>query len=145
MYKNTWIVVANGSKARFFLAESNNELKEMSELIEEESRMKGEEILTDKPGRSFDSFGAGRHQMESSTDLKEEIAKKFAKEVMDHMEELENDHRVNQLFIIAAPKFLGMIQNHLNPSLKGCLQGTIDKDLTSFPPEKIRHYLPEVL
>ena len=144
MYKNTWVIVANGSKARFFQASSNEDLKEVETFIHEETRMKGEELSTDKPGRVFDSVGSGRHSVGNPKDLKAEEETIFARQIATRFEQHVDQHQINQLFIVASPHFLGELQKSLKDKVKKKIQGTINKDLTSQKPAEIRKYLPLV-
>lgn len=145
MYQNTWIVVANSSKARFFQAVSNQDLKEFDTLLHPESRMKGEELLSDKPGTTFDSQGPGRHYVGKMQDLKDSESKEFAKEIGKKLMDIAKEHPIEQLFLASSPKFLGVLVKEIDGNLAGCLKEAINHDITSLTPEEIREYLPYVL
>ena len=81
--KKKWVVVAESSRARIFSVESRTSpLKEVDDLINSASRLKGEELVSDDVGRSFDSHGhGGRHAMEPRTQPKETEVLHFAHDV----------------------------------------------------------------
>jgi len=145
MYTDTWIVVAMNAKARFFTAVSNQELEEHDALMHEEGRMKTSDLISDKPGRTFDNFGTGKHHKGSLNEPKVEEMNKFAREVSDHLHQLEKEGEIKQLYVIASPKFLGHLLSVLNNNLKSLLKGQIDKDVVSQTTDKIRSYLPYTL
>lgn len=145
MYKNTWIVVANASKARIFQAISNETLEEHDTLLNPEARIKGTNLTSDRPGRAFDSTGAGRHALETAHGGGDEPTEEFSRQVNEHLYDLDNKGVVNQIYLFASPEFLGILRKHVPQHLQPKISGTVDKDLTRLPPNEIRDYLPEVM
>jgi len=144
MYKDTWIVVANSAKARFLKAVSNRELQEEFVLEHEASRRKGTQVDTDRPGRSFDKFGGGRHHL-GNLEIGDEEALVFAKTISERLTDIAEKHTLNQLFIIAGPKMLGFISSKLHHNVEKKCAGKVDKDVVESSHDQIRSYLPEVL
>ncbi len=60
----TWLIVADGARARFFERKSASELSEFDVMVSPEGRTDEGSLASDRPGRSFDSRGDGRHAME---------------------------------------------------------------------------------
>ncbi len=144
MFKDTWIVVANKAKANFLKAESNKDLVLQFNMDHEESRKRGIEIDSDRPGRSYDSQGAGRHHL-GSIEPQDEEMHVFAKQIAEKLTRLTEDGELKQLFLVAGPKMLGAIIEKLHVNTSKLLKDKIDKDVVDFNLETIRHYLPEVL
>ncbi|MCB1111553.1 MAG: host attachment protein [Chlamydiales bacterium] len=145
MYTDTWIVVADGAKARLFKAHSNNHLIEEETLVHPETREKASEIVSDRQGRTFDRFGGGRHGAGSDEEIKDEELKKFARDISGKLGELYNSNQLKQLIIAAPPRFLGVLKDSLDHNLHKILYHTVNKDLTTLSVEEIRGYLPSVL
>ena len=65
----TWILIANGSRARIVINEGvgRGVTAVAGKFFNRESQ-KGGDIMADRPGRTFNSEGTGRHAMEYSSD-----------------------------------------------------------------------------
>lgn len=142
MYHKTWIVVANGTLAKFFQATSNEVLKEVDSLQHPQTKAKGTDVLSDKPGRTFDSQGKGRHHVGTLQTLEDQEMEKFAKEINLKLKKLAEAGEINQVFLIAGPRFLGILNKNLNANITELIGGKVDKDLTSEGTEAIRKHLP---
>lgn len=144
--KPFWVVVANSSRARIFKAEKRGgPLGEVEDLVHPESRLREQELVSDLPGRSFDSGGEGRHAMEQKVSPKQQESIRFAKEICEHINAAYNDGKYGKLYVVAAPAFLGAIRNCLNGALRGNVAGEIAKDLTEHSMQDIRKHLPDYL
>ena len=80
-----WVVVADQSRARIFTVDdAHGPLLQVDELEHPEARKREQELMSDRPGRSFDSAGQGRHAMGTSVEPKKEEAVRFAKQIADY-------------------------------------------------------------
>ncbi len=140
----TWVVVADSSKARFFLVDNRN-LVEKETLEHPEGRMHEQELTSDLPGKAFDSGGQGRHAMGSSVEPKKQEMIKFVKNIVDHLELARAKSSLAKLYLIAPPAFLGELREQLSSPLKKIVQGEIDKNLVAQQPAEIRLKLPDFL
>ena len=133
-----WAVVANAARARLYALEGRGApLKEVEDLIWAESRLKGHEIEADRPGRTFDSAGQGRHAMEPSTDPRAEEASRFAREIAAELEMRYKRHDFARLCVIAPPAFLGLLRQEIGKPLDSAVAGELNKDLTQAGTERI--------
>lgn len=141
-----WILVADSSRARIFTTESSKApLIELKELDHAESRMHERDLTSDLPGRSYDSVGQGRHDMEPSTAVKEIEAQAFARELADYLENGVKQKRCNRLVIAAAPAFLGLLREKISERIRGIVRYEFDKNFTQLTAQQIRGLLPERL
>lgn len=141
-----WILVADSSRARIFTTESAKApLVEVKELDHVESRMHERDLSTDLPGRSYDSIGQGRHDMEPSTAVKEVEAQVFAREVAAYLENGVKQKRCNRLVIAAAPAFLGLLRDKISEQIRALVRYEFDKNFTQLTAQQIRRLLPERL
>jgi protein required for attachment to host cells len=141
-----WVLAANGSRATIYSAESPTaSLVEVNSLVHPAVRVKELELTTDRPGRAFDSFGAGRHAMSSEVGPKQTEEIRFAHEVVDKLEQGRVGHAFDKLVVVAGPTFLGHLRDSMSAPLASAVSLEIDKDYTALRPEELRARLPERL
>lgn len=141
---NTWIVVADASRARFFTADKPaGPLNEFETLNNPEGRLHEGDLVTDRAGRG--NNGAARHGYNNPKDVKASTADRFAAEVCKHLEKGRNNHAFNKLYVMASPTFLGLMRKHQSDALRQLVADEKATDVTIQPPDKIRSHLPEYL
>lgn len=143
----TWVLVADGARARLFRADRRNR---SLELVEEEdssaARAKAADIVTDRPGRHFDGNTLGqRSAMEPSTDPKQLEKRRFARHLASRLGEARRAGRFDDLVIVAAPQTLGDLRAELPPAVASHVTAEIDKDLTGGSPAELGRHLAPVL
>ncbi len=142
----TWVMVADASRARFFRAENRNgPLQEMADRLHVESRLKGRDLETDGPGRSFDRAGQGRHAMGKEVDVKTHEAQRFARELCDYLDKSAAANEYDKLYIVAAPAFLGLVRDCLANPVRKRVAGEVSKDMVNQDVQAIRATLPDFL
>jgi protein required for attachment to host cells len=138
----TWFVIADGSRARVFenagVHEDPREIADMELSIE---LPKSGELLADKPGRTFDSVGAGRHAKENPTDPHRHRKRDFAGKVVDQLRRAMLAERFDRLVLVAPPAFLGDLRQKLPKDLKAKVADEITLDLTNTPEQQLNTYL----
>jgi protein required for attachment to host cells len=140
-----WVVVADKSKARIFtVADPRGELLDVGELEHPEARDREQTINSDRPGRSFDSSGHGRHAVGSKVEPAKQEAIRFAKQVADHVQAAQNEGRCNRLLLVAGPTLLGLLRENMK-SLTGLKISEIEKNLGQYDAREIRKHLPKSL
>lgn len=141
-----WIVVADSATARIFAAATpTGPLEERATLAHPEGRMHEQELVSDLPGRTFDSVGAGRHKKEVEVGPKKHEAIKFAERIAQQLETGRVQGRYETLLLVAAPDFLGLLREKLGQQTAARVHLEIDKDLTKHDAGDIRQALPERL
>ena len=143
----TWILIADGARAR--VLEQEKDYAALEPAFENEelagTTAQSKEIASDRPGRSFDSGGEGRHAMEPSTDPQRYAKYEFARDLAELLEKAANEHRFERLVLVAAPKALGNLRELLPKTVRGKVTAEIDKDLTNVPRQELPKHLAEVL
>ncbi len=141
---NTWVLVADSSRARIFEAESSKgPLKELTDLVFPESRLHAQKLTSDLPGRSFDSNGQGRHDLEERTDIKQSEAINFARRINEHLEKSRIKGAFRKLVVAATPSFLGILRKTLNTNTSKLVTQEIDKNLVKLDVKDVRKHLPD--
>lgn len=142
----TWVLVADGSRAR--VLENLGPGKGLHQLPgwhQETDLPPSHELGTDRPGRSFDSHGTGRHAMESPSDPHRELKRDFAKEIAARLDADLAKGAYDKLVVVAAPATLGDLRDALSPHVKAVVAGELDRDLTRTPTDEIAGHLASVL
>ena len=140
----TWIVVGESSRAKIYALRSRIKLEELQSLVHPASRLRGTELESDRPGRSFDSGGQGRHAMSTSVEPMEQEAIRFAKEIGEQVTVSCRDGNYNHLMIIAGARFLGLLREAIdNPQQLRVTE--INKNLGQYNAREIRTHLPDRL
>ncbi len=138
----TWILVANQVEARIY---SSKRLPEnlilLNTLTNEEGAVHTRDLISDAPGRAYDSIGSGRHSMEPATGVKEEGRRRFVKEMVDLLESAHQKGRFDQLVFLTAPAVLGVIRKTLTGALARMVVKEIPKDVVGQGLDKIQEQL----
>lgn len=103
------------------------------------------EIDADKPGRSFDRGGPGRHAMEPSTDANRTEEQKFARSIAVFVGEARKRGEFDRLFLVAAPRTLGDLRAMLPKEASSLIAGELDKDLTNISVHDLPGHLEALL
>jgi protein required for attachment to host cells len=141
MKKDCWLVVANSSLARIFKIEKKHELKEIATLEHPESRLHNLDLVSDKPGRDFESAGIGRHSLEPKVLPKRQEFAIFAKTIANYLESAHQQGEFETLYLAASPSLLGLLRQALSPHIAKLIKGESDKDMTHLPPQQIPAHL----
>jgi protein required for attachment to host cells len=142
--KPVWILVADGSKALIFLFKGP---KIPFELLDngkfEHTNEPTRELVTNKRGRTKQSFSSARSAMESPTDPHEHEKFVFSRELASFL--YDNIKEYDKLIISAPPKTLGNLREVLHDNVKAKIKGELDKDLTNIPTDKIAQHFTDFL
>ena len=137
-----WVVVADGSRARYFIIESERTLTEIEDMVSPEHRLHEGDLTSDRAGRSFDSKGEGRHAMEPPHTRKQKGVAKFAHRLADRLERARAAGEIDRLVLIAPPKFLGELRSSLSDATNQLVVISIDKETTTESPRELADHLP---
>lgn len=137
----TWVVAANGSQAKLFRMVKFPKLEEIEVFEHPESRLRNQDLVSAKPGRTFESTSMARSAYESATSPHQEELKKFAKYLGEHLSSELDKKSFSRLYIMANPSFLGLLRQHLNDKTEGVIIAEIGKDMTGQPISYIEDHL----
>jgi protein required for attachment to host cells len=128
--KTLWVLVANNSNAKIFCIKNlGKDIQKVHELEHPDSRKKGSEILTDRPGRAYDRFGVGRHAVGKDPLMHEHQV--FAQELGEVLRKGFDQGSYEEVALIASPQFLGIIRQCLPDPVKKIVGTEVDKDIVS--------------
>lgn len=130
----TWIVVADGVRCRIVAntgpGRGVEPLPDM-DFRGEQRRLR--DIMADRPGRTFDSAGKGRHAMTYSSDPVREDERHFARTLVDLLEVELAANAFDRLILVAPPRTLGDLRAMLAKQVRERVHHEVPKDLTRLP------------
>jgi protein required for attachment to host cells len=142
----TWILVADGARARFL--KNLGPGKGLEAALDSELQQHlppNREIVTDKPGRGSGPAGGGRHALAPRTDWHTFEKARFAHEVAGVLDKARAADRFDRLVLVAPPKVLGWLRQELPKATYEKVTGEIAKDLTHAEDADLREQLGEVM
>lgn len=139
----SWILVANSSQAKIFESENlrNKELKLLRDIEHPESREKGSDLISDRPGH-YQTSHMARSAYEKN-DPKDVAAENFAIEVAGLLQDGHNKNKYEQLVIVSAPQFYGLLNKHMHFTAKNSEH--ISKDYTKCTEQELSQHLYQQL
>lgn len=140
---DVWVVVASSTRCRIFAQNKHSgPLEPVAELEHPAGRLHGRDLVTDRPGRAFDSSGNGRHAMGQTVDPHEQENIRFAKTVAGKIDAARKKERFDRLVLVADPRFLGHLRHGLSSATRQRLTTELQKNLADADPKAIRSALP---
>jgi protein required for attachment to host cells len=138
----TWIVAADSARARILEAESGEApLREIRDMLNPEGRAKGSEILSDAMGR-FNRRGDRAHNsIAPRQDPVEHEAERFSKELGSYLDKARTQHLFDQLYLVAPPKFLGVLRRNLSKEVEKLVIDSINEDLSNLDGPRLENHL----
>ena len=114
---HTWIVVADGARARVLLNKGPGKgLEAMQDLVFEGDHSPTRDIMADRPGRTFESGDISRHAKEYATDPHQNLKKEFVVELCGVLAKRAGEF--DRLVLIAPPQALGLLRQSLPSQLR---------------------------
>jgi protein required for attachment to host cells len=136
-----WIVVCDGRKA-VILENAGDDVfpnlrtKEVREHADARTSAQG----TDAPGRVYSSASTARSSVEQ-TDWHDEAERAFLEALAKRLDAALAAGETKTLFMVAAPRALGMIRRVYSPAVRAALKAEIDKDYVKLPVHEIEKRL----
>jgi len=142
----TWIVVADGAKARLF--ENRGPGKGLAALSDGEmqgSHAATQEVGSERPGRVHDRLGPGRHAMAPRVDWHEQQKQDFLKALAARLDRAAAEKAFDRLILVAPAKALGELRAALGHVAAEQIAGELPKDLTKVPVQDLSDHLDDLI
>ena len=142
----SWIVIADGAQAR--ILENTGPGKGLIPLPAEDMHQTlrpSRDIDADRPGRTHDRMGPGRHAMEPPSDSHREEKRHFATELAGHLNAAVLKHSYDRLVLVAPAKTLGDLRQALSKEAAAKVDGELSKDLIKIPDQELAQHLGTVI
>lgn len=123
----TLVMVANASAARVFGYLPQEEFTLLNEFSHPQSRQKGSDLISDRPGHS-ESKGGGHGAFVPANNPKQIECERFANELAGWLDHERKQNRCAQLMLVADPGFLGTLNKSLNNQTAQLVFKSLNKD-----------------
>lgn len=128
----TWIVIADGAKARFLVNNGPGKGLKPANIADMSADLAPtRDIGTERPGRVHDRFGPGRHAMAPRVDWHQQDKALFAAEVSKILNRSAQKGAFDRLVLVAPAKTLGELRHGLDTHAAALVSGELAKDLTN--------------
>ena len=137
----TWIIAADESRARVLqVAGREQRLVEIEDMINPEGRQQDRELQTDAEPRFSGRPGGGPASDRETQGAVEHSVRVFAREVGRYLDKARNEHRFDELVLVAPPKFLGTLRKELGKEVEKMVADELPKDLSWFSARDLEAY-----
>lgn len=143
----TWIVLADGDKAKVFEQDGSGKgLRAVKDANLEQDHLRDQDIMADRPGRSISSAGPGsRSAVGYHTDPVEARERRFVEKLAAMLDEKRTAGAYDRLVIAAAPAALGDLRPALTEQVRRVVVAELAKDLTNIPMPDLPAHFEDVL
>lgn len=93
--------------------------------------------------RTHDSIGPARHVIEPHASRRDKSTRAFARMLVADLLEANARHRYERLFLVAPPRFLGVLRGQLGDPAAAGVAGELGSDLAALPTEALIGHLRE--
>lgn len=138
------ILVADQAEAIFYDSSSlESAPKEVARISDPTAHLHDRDLVSDRPGRSYESVGGARHAIERENDPRHQQAVLFARRIARRLDEARRKDEFERLVVVAGPPFLGLLRGEFSRSTKSLVAHEIRKDLVHSKLEALRKHLAE--
>jgi protein required for attachment to host cells len=142
----TWIVIADGEKARIVANQGIGKgLVPVSGHEMSTTLHAARDVYSDRPGRTRESVGASRHALQPRVDWHRFEKRQFAKRVAGMLDAEADKGAFDRLILVAPPRTLGDLRGALAAPTRAKVTGEIDKDLTHLADHALPAHLDKVV
>lgn len=136
------VVVADSARARLFGRKQKlSALDELETLTHPESRLRRQDLISDRPGTVHESKTPGESQADPKTDPRDHEAELFAREICSRLKSLRLESKLQGIAVIAEPRFLGLLRKQMDGETRQLVETEIGANLTRETPEIIARKL----
>jgi len=136
-------VIADGGHARFVRPAPDNALHTFEAVDSMTVHKKDQDLVSDRPGRSFESGSIARHAYTPRTDPHETAKDRFAHTVAGKVNEEAAAGVFNELVVVAPAHVLSELTGAFDLPTKAMVLGSLAKDLVKTPDHELWPHLKE--
>jgi len=141
----TWLVLADGSRARFVTRRPEGPGYEIAAEYESpEAHVPTHEIMSDRPGRVQESANRAHHGVEPRQDAHRARLESFAQQVASHLNAASAKGAFDELVLYAAPRALATLRSALDDTTRAKVKAEFAKDLTKVPLAELPHHFGDI-
>jgi len=141
-----WVLVADGGTAHIVeLRRKPAEFHEVQKLVSETRHQPSRDLMSDASGRSFHAQGPSSHSKLPRSDAHELAKDVFSRKLVGKLEQAANLKAFELLAIIADPKTLGRLRQHMSKSLAARVTDELNLDLAGMPLDSLEQKIRAAL
>jgi protein required for attachment to host cells len=139
-----WVVVADGGQARVLgVTGDRRGLAMLREMTSVDAHRRTQDLVSDRPGRSYESASPTRHAIAPRQDAHEQARERFVSQLALMLIEDNRARQFDELILIVAPGLSGPLRDALDEPTRARVRETLVKDLTKVPLLEIHARLVE--
>lgn len=138
----TWVLVCDGQHARIFEVTEKGRVDFLGDYGSELPPTR--DIAADRPGRTFDRAGPGRHAMEPRHDAHRQGKSEFLREMADRLDRSCRSRDFDNLVVIAPPTALGDLRSSFSKRIQSALVQEHAKEVTGLSEPALVEYLKRI-
>ena len=139
------VLVADQAHARLYKAESlRDTFTEVEGFANHVARYHEQQLVSDAPGRSSSPGNTYSHPLGNEQEARQHNLALFAKTISGEIGRALYNQTGTKLYLIAPPKFLGVLRNNLSNEVRHCVAGELNKSITDVSPEKLAAYIKDI-
>lgn len=139
-----WVVVADGGRARVLgVTGDGRGLAQLREMTSVDARRRTRDLVSDRPGRGYDSASTTRHAITPRQDAQEQARERFVGQLAVMLTEDNRARQFDELILIVAPGLSAKLRDALDEPTRARVRETLVKDLTKAPLQDIHDRLVE--
>ena len=140
-----WIVLMDGSRARFIAAQPGRpHYVTVSEIESAAAHQKSSSLVAGELGRGRESVGATRHAIEPRSDPHEQAKLEFAATVAGEINAAHERGAFAALVLVAPARLLPLLRDELAAPVRASIIGELAKDLTKLPNQELDAHLAAI-
>jgi protein required for attachment to host cells len=141
----TWIAVVDGAQARILATANSREFTEVDALSSAEAHLPTRELVSDRPGRTYESGAPAHHAIEARHDAHGLAKRAFLRGVAERLLGAVQEHRYDHLVLVAPKRQLGQLRACLDDQVGKTVTAVYGKDLTKLPAAALKQRLAVLL
>lgn len=128
-----FILVADQSHARLYQGTSlRGPLTELEDFSNKVAHCHERDLVSDAPGRSSSPGNAYSHPLGRENEARDHALQLFAKTISDELSHVLYNKADARLYVLAPPKFLGVLRKQFDQTVNEALVATLDKEITDY-------------
>ncbi len=144
--RTTWILIADGAHARVLETVGiGHKLVPVERMAFEVELPPSRDLGTERPTRTHDAMGDGRHAVDAKTDPHRSLKRNFARSVAQKLDAELSNNAFDRLVVIAPPVTLGDLRQSFSKAVSHRVMAEVGKDLVKHPNDKVRSHLDGVI
>jgi protein required for attachment to host cells len=144
--ERTWVVIADGAHAKVLqFTPEKPRLEAVKDIAFKIDLPPTHDIVSDRPGRVFESHGHASHAKAPRSDPHRELKRNLAHKIADALQASLADKRYDKLILVAPPVTLGDLREALAKGVRACVTAELAQDLVKLPASELQGHLADVL